>query len=232
MKLLSYIIFVLAIVFGMNLFLSFYSETYYWLIKNVKQNLFWNKQELSTINLKFEQQDEINIKLLKSIDKLNKNIDKINYTIPASNSWLTNSWLITSTIIPPKNNNEILWIPDLLNIKLMPNIVVNKINNNWLFNLLNNPIFKDLKYSTYYNNKYKLKIFIIDLSYNEVLQRFQNLHTLYEIYESNNFFGYTFYLNSIKKDNKTRFIIVLEWKTIWFEIDKNNYDFLKQILLK
>jgi hypothetical protein len=223
MKLLSYIIFVLAIVFWINLFLSNYSETYYWLIKNLKQDIFWNTTELNNIDLKFEQQNKINSKLLESIDKLNENIDKINHPVPTFNSWWINI---------PKNNDDILWIPDSLYIKLMPDIIVNKINNSWIFNILDNPIFKNVNYSTYYNTKNKLKIFVIDLPYNEILLRFKNLHTIYEIYESNNFFGYTFYLNSIKQDSKTRFITMLEWVTIWFEIDKNNYDFLKQLLLK
>lgn len=55
---------------------------------------------------------------------------------------------------------------------------------------------------------------------------------MYEINETDQFFGFTFFLNPIKKDKTIRFVTSIEGKAVGIEVTKSYYPALKKILLK
>ncbi|MBP8017026.1 hypothetical protein KAZ01_03370 [Candidatus Gracilibacteria bacterium] len=218
MRLFSYILSFLATFFLVNIILSYTSDSYHLFLNEIKIKFVGDNSV--EIKKTIQEQVEVNKNIALSLDKLNENlneISKVNKTNTGSKLKLT---------------EDQLGLPDLLLLKIMPEITPKKVLNSGIFGLKKEKAFTGVIYTTFFDTKNKLKIYIIDLEYNETLSRFMSLDKTFETNETNNFFGYTFYLNPIKKDTKIRFITLLEGKTIGFEIDKNKYENLKKLLLR
>lgn len=241
MKYVSYILSIVWIVLLFNIFLSYSSTSYRAFLKDSKSKMMWVSTE-EVIKKMNKEQLEVNIKILNSIDKLNENLDilskkqSLNYA--QTNSWETSnftetdSWNITlSSTWNIVNSKPIsLELPWILVTKLMPGINPRKVENNWLFWIKNNKTLESVIYSTYYDEKKRVRIFVLNKSYNDILTLMKWVHS-FKINESDIFFGYTFYLNSIKKDTKNRFVTLFEWVSVWFEVENTSYDLLKKSLL-
>lgn len=228
MKYVSYILSWIAIVLLFNIFLSYSSVSYRSFLRDTKDKMMWVSKE-EVITKMSKDQIEINTKILNSIDKLNENLDKldknkINNTLSLdTSSWETLSWETTK-------KTELLDIPWTLVTKLLPNINPLKVENSWIFDIKNDKSIDELNYVTYNDTKKRIKIYVFEKSYDELKVLFK-LNSKYKVNESDNFFWYSFYLNPVKKDIKIRFVTQLEWKAIWFDILKTNYELLKKSLL-
>lgn len=90
-------------------------------------------------------------------------------------------------------------------------------------------------YSTYYDEKKNIKIYAFEETYDTLLLNMKLTSSVYKLNETDQFFGYTFFLNPTKKDPKdttVRFITALEGRAIGVEVPKNYYSSLKRMLLK
>jgi hypothetical protein len=125
----------------------------------------------------------------------------------------------------------LLDIPKTLNDKLGTTFELKKIENAWIFWIKDNKAFTGVEYSTYYNFKRRLNVYVFDKDYKTMLSNFKQANA-YKINEADNFFWFTFYLNPLKADNKTRFVTLIEWTVVWFEIEKPFYETLKKSLQK
>lgn len=226
MKYASYILSWIAVVLLFNIFLSYSSVTYRGFLKDTKDKMMWVSKN-DVIEKMSKDQMEINTKILNSIDKLNENLDNLSKNKQSistiSSSGETQSWVTTT--IP-----AILDMPWTLVTKLLPKINPLKVENTWVFDIKKDKAFEELKYITYNDSKKRVKVFIFEKSYDELKTLFKS-NTTYKFNESDNFFWYSFYLNPSKTDIKIRFVTQLEWKAVWFEVYKNNYELLKDSLL-
>lgn len=233
MKYTSYVLSIIWIVLLLNIFLSYSSSSYRAFLKDSKSKMMWVTSEEVIVKMN-KDQIEVNSKILNSIDKLNENLDKIGkkeFVRETSNlTWATSTWLsLTWNELEPKKI-ESLDLPGTLLVKLMPEINPKKVDNNWVFWIKNEKFYTSIKYATYYDEKKKIKIFVFDKKYDEMLSNFK-LANLYKINEADTFFGYTFFLNPLKKDLKNRFVTLFEWIAVWFEVEKTDYEMLKKSLL-
>lgn len=231
MKYVSYILSVIAIILLFNIFLSYASVSYRGFLKDTKDKMMW-VSKTDVIEKMSKDQMEINSKILNSIDKLNENIDNLskNSTKNWNNSWisnnLTNTWETQSWTVNLANELEIPWT---LLTKLQPKINPIKSENSWIFDTKNNKDFDWIEYITYIDTKKRIKIFVFDMAYSELKDLFKS-KSKFSVNEVDNFFGFTFFLNPIKKDIKVRFVTQVEWKAVWFELLKNSYELIKEEL--
>jgi hypothetical protein len=126
---------------------------------------------------------------------------------------------------------SVLDLPKTLTDKLGTTFELKKIENIWIFWLKDAKSLEEVEYTTYYNFKRRLNVYIFDKDYKTMLSGLK-LANSYKINEADNFFGFTFYLNPLKADNKTRFVTLIEWVAVWFEIEKPFYETLKKSLQK
>ncbi|MDD2565720.1 MAG: hypothetical protein PHZ26_04080 [Candidatus Gracilibacteria bacterium] len=226
MKYTSYVLSVIGIVLLLNIFLSYSSGTYRTFLKDTKSKMMGVTNEEVIVKMN-KDQIEINTKILNSIDKLNDNLDKI------GKKEITREITINSGSTSSGNTisgNELLDLPGTLVGKLMPKINPKKIENEGVFGIKNEKFYEAIKYATYYDEKKKIKIFVFDKSYPDMLSNFK-LTNLYKINEADTFFGYTFFLNPLKKDLSNRFVTLFEGNAVGFEVEKTNYEILKKSLL-
>lgn len=90
-------------------------------------------------------------------------------------------------------------------------------------------------YSTYLDEKKKVKIYAFNHTYDTMLLNMKLTNSVYILNETDQFFGYTVFLNPTKKDPKDvtiRFITALEGRAIGVEVPKNYYSTFKKMLLK
>jgi hypothetical protein len=125
---------------------------------------------------------------------------------------------------------ENLWLPNSLAFKILPQFNPLKVENNWFFDIKSQDV-SSLKYSSFFDEKRNLKIYVFEKGYGDLMTIIRK-YSKYKINEKNNFYWYSFYLNPIFKDDKVRFIVQLEAKSVWFEINNSNYEQLKILLLK
>ena len=111
----------------------------------------------------------------------------------------------------------------------MPEITLKKIENSGIFNIF---IFTRIEYTTYTDEKKRIKVYAFDENYDTMLSNMKLTSTVYGINETDQFFGYTFFLNPVKKDNIIRFMTSLEGHAIGIETTKSYYPTLKKMLLK
>lgn len=111
----------------------------------------------------------------------------------------------------------------------MPDITLKKIENSGIFNIF---IFSRIEYSTYQDDKKRIKVYAFDEDYETLLSNMKLTSNVYAVNETDQFFGYTFFLNPIKKDNTIRLVTSLEGHAIGIETTKSYYPTLKKMLLK
>lgn len=92
-----------------------------------------------------------------------------------------------------------------------------------------------LPYSTYLDDKKKLKVYAFQDTYDNVLLNMKLAGNAYTLNETDQFFGFTFFLNPAKKDSKDttiRFVTAVEGRALGVEVPKNYYSTFKKMLLK
>lgn len=222
MRIFSYFLSSLAIFLILNIVLSFSFVWYRDFLKNVKNQINWTEVSLKEGNLR-NKDNEVNERLLSTIEELSQNIEKISTKENNSTGSLQNATNTGKTI-------ENLWLPNSLTFKILPQFNPLKVENNWFYDIKSADV-ADLKYNSYFDEKKNLKIYVFEKWYGDIMTLIRK-YSKYKINEKNNFFGYSFYLNPIFKDDKVRFVVQLEAKSVWFEISNTNYEQLKILLLK
>ncbi len=112
----------------------------------------------------------------------------------------------------------------------MPDVILKKSEDNGFFGI---QIFTKIGYSTYTDEKRNIKVYAFSEDYDTLLVNLKLVNNMYEINETDQFFGFTFFLNPVKKDLKTvRFVTALEGRAIGIEVPKAYYPTLRKILLK
>lgn len=239
MKYTSYILSVIWIILLLSIILSYSSTTFRVFLKDSKSKMMWVTNEEVILKMN-EDQIEVNSKILSSLDKLNENLEKIDKKNPTIrevqvNTWsevldLELSWAILTWTLDNEESVSKIELPWTLISKLMPQIIPRKIDNAWFFWIKDEKIIEKINYVTYEDSKKKIKVFVFWIKYEQLLA-FMKKNNTFKINESDTFFGYTFYLNMIKKDDKIRFVTLFEWIAVWFETEKNSYEIVKKTLL-
>jgi hypothetical protein len=114
----------------------------------------------------------------------------------------------------------------------MPEITPKKIDNSWFFGI---KIMNNIVYNTYFDDKKNIKIYAFNDSYDAIILNMKLASSIYTLNETDQFFWFTTFLNSTKKDSKDttiRFITALEGRAIGVEVPKNYYSSFKKMLLK
>ncbi|MCK9272010.1 hypothetical protein M0P65_00500 [Candidatus Gracilibacteria bacterium] len=218
MRIFSYLLSTLAIFLILNIVLSFSFIGYRDFLKNIKNQI--NGTNIVKEENLLNKNNEVNERLLSTIEELSQNIEKI-----SSKDSLTGSIQnLTNTGI------ENLGLPNSLAFKILPQFNPLKVENNGFFDIKSQDV-SSLKYSSFFDEKRNLKIYVFEKGYGDLMTIIRK-YSKYKINEKNNFYGYSFYLNPIFKDDKVRFIVQLEAKSVGFEINNSNYEQLKILLLK
>ncbi len=114
----------------------------------------------------------------------------------------------------------------------MPDVMPKKTENTGFFGI---QIMDKLGYNTYVDEKRKIKIYAFSDSYDVILLNMKLAGSVYTLNETDQFFGFTFFLNPTKKDSKdttVRFVTALEGRAVGVEVPKSYYLSLKKMLLK
>lgn len=113
--------------------------------------------------------------------------------------------------------------------KIMPEISLKKVENSGIFSIY---IFDKIPYTTYIDEKKQIKVYAFGETYDTILSNLKLASSIYTINETDQFFGYTFFLNPTKKDTTIRFVTALEGRAIGVECESKYYKTLKTLLLK
>ena len=90
----------------------------------------------------------------------------------------------------------------------MPDIILKKTDDKGFFGI---QIFTKIGYSTYIDERKNIKVYAFSENYDTLLVNLKLVNNMYDINETDQFFGFTFFLNPIKKDPRTvRFVTSLE----------------------
>lgn len=114
----------------------------------------------------------------------------------------------------------------------MPEVTPKKMENSGFFGI---QVMGKIVYNTYADEKRKIKVYAFQETYDTLLLNMKLTSSVYALNETDQFFGYTFFLNPIKKDPRDttiRFVTALEGRAIGIEVPKNYYPNLKKMLLK
>lgn len=244
MRIFSYILTALVTIFVLNIALSFSLPSYRNTLVNIRSTLF--PSLVISENEIEEQNKRENSRLLESLDRIDKHIESLNEiknteTKIITTSGTTNSETIfiegtlLETLVPAEEIiSQELTIPlsGLFLAKIMPEIILKKIDNNGFFDI---QITKKMLYNTYRDEKKKITIYAFKDTYDTLLLNMKLANKIYSINETDQFFGYTFFLNLLKNDPKNttvRFVTALEGQAIGIEVTREYYPVLKKMLLK
>lgn len=126
-------------------------------------------------------------------------------------------------------NDTVITLPKLLLLRLVPYVKLQHIPNAGIFGITS---FDDkLTYSTYIDNTKHIKMYAFGKDYDNLLANFQLLNTLYNVNQTDTFFGYTFFINPVKADSTVRFVIKINDSAVAIEVPKAGYADLKKLLL-
>lgn len=107
-----------------------------------------------------------------------------------------------------------------------------KIENAGFFGI---QVMGKISYNTYVDDVRKIKIYAFSETYDTLLLNMKLASSVYTLNETDQFFGFTFFLNPTKKDSKDttiRFVTAIEGRAIGVEVPKNYYLTFKKILLR
>ncbi|MDD2892078.1 MAG: hypothetical protein PHQ95_03875 [Candidatus Gracilibacteria bacterium] len=244
MRIFSYILTALVTIFVLNIALSFSLPSYRNTLVNIRTSIF---PSLSMPENEMEEQKkQENSRLLESLDRIDKHIESLNEIKNVRTEMITASGTINGETIFTDDTlsgalisaEEIvpqeLTIPlsGLFLAKIMPEIILKKIDNNGFFDI---QITKKMLYNTYRDEKKKITIYAFKDTYDTLLLNMKLANKIYSINETDQFFGYTFFLNLLKNDPKNttvRFVTALEGQAIGVEVTREYYPILKKMLLK
>lgn len=123
--------------------------------------------------------------------------------------------------------DELEKIPQSIKSKIQK-LNLKKIEKTQIFGI--KKLDKNIDFTEYFDNNNKISVYVFESDYGTMMNLFR-IDPTYSVNEANNFFWYWFYLNT-KKNDKIRFVIQIEGKSMGFEATKDKYEFLKNILLK
>jgi hypothetical protein len=238
MRVITYILLTLSCLFAINVFVAASSPSYKTFLQEIKSNIIPGYTSATTQKKRLTAEDIRNDKLIQSLDRLSEKVEAIQVNSVnnlmqnsgATLSGATNSGATTSTgiVTPPKPPVE-LTIPGALLARLMPQFLPSKVENVNAFGL---KTFDSVGYATFADNKKRLKIYVLDITYDAIKSVFKTNEKNFKMNETDTFFGYTFFLNPTKKDNLIRFVMFVDGKTIGVETMKNSYPLIKKLLTK
>lgn len=168
-------------------------------------------------------------KLSESIEKMAIGLDALALTGSTQAVTKVNTGSVAPVAPPPPEKKE-YPISALMLTRLMPDVFPKKTENKGIFDI---HIFSSLDYTTYIDEKAKVKIYVFAEPYSVMLSNLKLVSGVYAINESDTFFDATFYLNATnKKDTMIRFVTSLEGRAIGLEIPKSLYPKIKKLLTK
>ncbi len=192
--------------------------------------------QLDEAQSKSQNLQAVDIEIIKSLQKLEDKINQMQTTInngtptgttqknpqntgsgTANGSWQA----IVETIIP---------IPGSLLGKFLPDTPFKVVKNLGLFDL---DIFP-WKYTTWENDKTKIRMYTIDGRYDIVLKNMKTIKSdVYTVNDTSKNFPFPhFFINPPKWDGIVRLILQMDNQTIGFEVPKTSYPPVKALLLK
>ncbi|EKD30280.1 MAG: hypothetical protein ACD_78C00101G0005 [uncultured bacterium (gcode 4)] len=244
MRVFSYILTALVTIFIFNIVLSFSLPVYRDALVQVRTSIFPVSEKISEDDIAEEKKSE-NARLVESLDRIDKHIESLSETQKTDTGVVTMSGMVnTGTILTSSASGVV--VPEVESIpvepsiplsglflsKIMPEITPKKVENSWFFGI---QVMGKIFYNTYSDEKKQIKIYAFNDTYDTLLLNMKLTSSVYSLNETDQFFGYTFFLNPLKKDPKdtlVRFITALEGRAIGVEVPKEYYTTLKKMLLK
>lgn len=221
----------LVLVLGVfaNIGFAIFSPAYRAQIRSITGNTstrIEQSSETSTVTPPSEVQ-----KLSESIEKMAIGLDALALTGSTQTVKVnTGSVAPAAPVTPPPPEKKEYPISALMLTRLMPDVFPKKTENKGIFDI---HIFSSLDYTTYIDEKTKVKIYVFAEPYSVMLSNLKLVSGVYAINESDTFFDATFYLNATnKKDTTIRFVTSLEGRAIGLEIPKSLYPKIKKLLTK
>lgn len=236
MRIVSYIFLVIVTVFLTNAAVSFVSPGYRTILHDAKVRLTGEQAET-------EKQNATDKRLVDSLDRIDQSIQSLSSTgntvvtptpvVVASGTTLSGATVpVAPTPVvasPPAPVEPDVSVSGMFLAKIMPEITLKKIDNSGIFNIF---IFNKIEYTSYQDEKKRIKVYAFAPNYDTMLANLKLTSSVYAINETDQFFGYTFFLNPVKKDDTIRFVTSLEGHAIGVEVSKKYYPTLKKMLLK
>lgn len=248
MRIFSYILAALVTVFVINIALSFSLPAYRNALVSVRSNIlpFW--KQAPTREGGDERKSE-SARLAESLDRIDKHIESLTGTgktgtgtvtlTGTTQSGTTTSGATSATVssgsaapqeeVAPKEPD--IPLSGIFLQKIMPDIMPKKIENKGFFGI---QVMGKIRYNTYMDDAKKVKIYSFSETYDTLLINMKLTSSVYMLNETDQFFGYSFFLNPVKKDSKdktVRFVTAIEGRAIGVEVPKNYYSTLKKMLL-
>lgn len=240
MRTFSYILIALVTVFVLNIALSFSLPAYRNAFVNVRSTLFPFSKKAPSQDLAEVKQSE-NTRLAESLDRIDKHIESLSDakktgtgTIALNGATATGTVSASSgSVIPQEEAPKEPDIPlsGIFLQKIMPDIMPKKIENKGFFGI---QVMGKILYNTYLDEHKRVKIYTFNETYDTLLINMKLTGSVYTLNETDQFFGYTFFLNPVKKDPKdktVRFITAIEGRAVGVEVPKNYYSTFKKMLL-
>ncbi|MDD5197944.1 MAG: hypothetical protein PHN60_03750 [Candidatus Gracilibacteria bacterium] len=243
MRIFSYIFTALVTIFVLNIALSFSLPAYRGFLINVRTGIF--SSERTSGQEEGDEKIKETTRLVESLDRIDRHIESLSKIQKADTGSITVSGAVSTetgivniasgALLPeeesiPKESD--IPLSGIFLSKIMPEITLKKVENNGFFGI---QVMGKIRYNTYSDEKKKIKIYAFDDTYDALLLNMKLTSRVYSLNETDQFFGYTFFLNPLKKDPKDttiRFITALEGRAIGVEVPKEYYATLKKMLLK
>lgn len=240
MRIFSYILSALVTVFVINIALSFSLPSYRNALVDARTALFGTTRNVAEVPLA-DDKDTGNARLAESLERLDKHIESLaapkisgTGTLVSSGTVGTGTLGTGASVSVEESAPKELVIPvsGLFLSKIMPEVMLKKTENKGFFGI---QVMDKLPYSTYLDEKTRVRVYAFQDTYDNVLLNLKLASKVYAINETDQFFGFTFFLNPVKKDPKdtlVRFVTAVEGRAIGVEVPANYYSTLKKMLLK
>jgi hypothetical protein len=198
MRIFSYTLAALVTIFIINIVLSFSIPSYRNTLVNIRSTFSPSPDTLShTETVKIGEKE--NARLVESLDRIDKHIEslseikKINGTITNGSGIIKNNTGVlnngsgeiigeTEGIIPTKPD---IILSGIFLSKIMPEVTLKKVENDGFFGI---KVMGDIQYSTYWDEKRKIKIYAFQETYNTFLLNMKLTSSVYKINETDQFF--------------------------------------------
>ena len=223
MRIFSYVLTALVTIFVINVALSFSLPAYRNILVTVRTGIFSAPGESIEERAIAEKKAE-NDRLIESLERIDRHMETL---VTASKTVPEND----ASKNEPEEKRKIL-LSGIFLTKIMPEITLKKIENDGFFGIRT---MESVSYDTYSDAVKNIKVYAFGETYDTILLHMKLTDSLYTINETDQFFGYSFFLNLLKKDPKdsiTRLVISLEGQAIGVEVPRNYYPVLKDMLLK
>lgn len=233
MRIFSYIFTALVTIFVINIALSFSIPGYHNALVGIRTNIFPTLKTSLPNGTDAVKPDETT-RLVESLDRIDKHIESL--TEAKKNTLGTGAISESGTLglstdtTPPQELN--IPLSGLFLAKIMPDVMMKKTPNNGFFGI---QIMEKLPYNTYIDERRHITVYAFQDSYDTLLLNMKLTGSVYSLNETDQFFGFTFFLNPVKKDPKDtviRFVTALEGRAIGVEVPKAYYASFKKMLLK